>query len=101
MGSGDGVSVDEGEELLENVEEGPLRQDTDALLDLQAAVGDGSAVDHAEQAEPDALPLRQQLSREGLVELDGCSVHLRGTSHLIIQSYLTALCSISLFQTFP
>ncbi len=64
MRSGDGVSVDEGEELLEDSEEGPVGEDTDALLHLQAAVGDGSPVDHAEQPEPHALPLGQQLPGE-------------------------------------
>lgn len=78
MGSGDGVSVDEGEELLEDGEEGPVGEDTDALLHLQAAVGDRPPVDHAEQPEPHALPLRQQLPGERLVELDGCSVNLQG-----------------------
>lgn len=78
MGPGDGVSVDEGEELLEDGEERPVGEDADALLHLQAAAGDGPAVDHAEQTEPHALPLRQQLSGERLVELDGCSVNLQG-----------------------
>lgn len=78
MGSGDGVSVDEGEELLEDGEEGPVGEDTDALLHLQAAVGDRPPVDHAQQPEPHALPLRQQLPGERLVELDGRSVNLQG-----------------------
>lgn len=77
MRSGDGVSVDEGEELLEDGEEGPVGEDADALLHLQAAVCDRPPVDHAEQPEPHALPLRQQLPGERLVELDGCSVNLR------------------------
>ncbi len=81
MRSGDGVSVDEGEELLEDSEEGPVGEDTDALLHLQAAVGDGSPVDHAEQPEPHALPLGQQLPGEWLVELDGCSVNLEESHH--------------------
>lgn len=78
MGSGDRVSVDEGEELLEDGEEGPVGEDADALLHLQAAVGDRPPVDYAEQPEPHALPLRQQLPGERLVELDGCSVNLQG-----------------------
>lgn len=76
---GDGVSVDEGEELLEDGEEGPVGEDADALLHLQAAAGDGPPVHDAEQPEPDALPLRQQLPGERLVELDRCSVNLRDT----------------------
>ena len=78
MGPGDGVSVDEGEKLLEDGEEGPVGEDADALLHLQGAVGDGPAVDHTEQAQPHALSLRQQLPGEGLIELDGCSVDLGG-----------------------
>lgn len=78
LSSGDGVSVDEGEELLEDAEEGPVRQDADALLHLQAAAADGPAVHHAEQTQADALLLRQQLLREGLVELDGSTVDLQG-----------------------
>ena len=80
---GDGVSVDEGEELLEDGEERPVGQDADALLHLQAAVGDGPPVDHAEQAEPDALPLRQQLPGERLVELDGGAINLQGEAAFI------------------
>lgn len=80
MGPGDGVSVDEGEELLEDGEEGPVREDADARLHLQAAVGDGPPVDDAQQTEADALPLRQQLSAERLVKLDGGAVNLQGRS---------------------
>lgn len=86
MRSGDGVSVDEGEELLEDVEEGPVREDADALLHLQAAVGDRPPVDHAEQPEPHALPLRQQLPGERLVELDGGSVNLQGEQEANLSS---------------
>lgn len=78
MGSGDGVSVDKGEELLEDGEERPVGQDADALLHLKAAVGDRPPVDHAQQTEPHALPLRQQVPGERLVELDGCAVNLQG-----------------------
>lgn len=77
LSSRDGVSVDEGEELLEDAEEGPVGQDADALLHLQAAAGDGPPVHHAEQTQPHALLLRQQLLLEGLVELDGGAVDLR------------------------
>lgn len=76
----DGVSVNEGEELLEDGEEGPVGQDADALLHLEAAVGDGPSVDDAEEAEPHALSLRQQLAGKRLVELDGCSINLQ-TEH--------------------
>lgn len=76
MRTGDGVSVDEGEELLEDGEEGPVGQHADALLHLQAAAADWPPVDHAEQPQGDALPLRQQLRGEGLVELDGGAIHL-------------------------
>lgn len=77
MRSRDGVSVDEGEELLEDGEEGPVGEDADALLYVEAAAADWPAVHHAEQTEPDALPLRQQLSGEGLVELERGTVDLQ------------------------
>lgn len=84
LSSRNGVSVDEGEELLEDAEEGPVRQDADALLHLQAAVGDGPAVHHAEEPQPHALPLRQQLLLQRLVELDGGAVNLQGRESIIV-----------------
>lgn len=77
MRPGDGVSVDKGEELLEDCEERPVGENADALLGMQTAAGDGPPVHHAEKAEPDVLPLRQVLPGEGLVELDGSSVNLQ------------------------
>lgn len=74
---GDGVSVDESEELLEDGEEGPVGQDADALLGVETAAGDGPAVHHAEQAEPDVLPLGQKIPGKRLVELDGSAVDLQ------------------------
>lgn len=76
MGSGDGVSVDEGEELLEDGEKGPVGENTHALLHLQGAVGDRPPVHHAHQAQTDALPLREALPWERLIELDGSTVNL-------------------------
>lgn len=76
VGSGDGVAVDKGEELLEDGEEGPVGEHADALLHLKRAVGDGSPVHHAHQAQAHALPLGEALTRECLVELDGGPVHL-------------------------
>lgn len=75
--SRDGVSVDEGQELLEEGEEGPVGQDADALLDVEAAAADGTPVHHAEQTQLDALPLRQEVPAERLVELDGGAVNLQ------------------------
>lgn len=77
MRPGDGVSVDEGEELLEDGEERPVGEDTDALLGVETAAVDGPPVHHAEQTEPDVLPLRQKLLGERLVELDGSAVNLQ------------------------
>lgn len=78
MRTRDGVSVHEGEKLLEDGEERPVREDADALLHLQAAVGDRAPVDHAQQPQANALTLREQLAVEGLVELDGGAVNLQG-----------------------
>lgn len=78
--SRDGVSVDEGQELLEDGEEGPVGQDADALLDVDTSAADGTPVHHAEQTQLEALPLRQQVPAERLVELDGGAVNLRDTS---------------------
>lgn len=81
----DRVSVYEGEELLEDAEEGPVRQNADALLDLHAAVGDGPAVHDAQQTQTHTLPLGQRLAWVRLVELDRCTVHLNTQScdHII------------------
>ena len=57
MGAGDGVAVDEGQKLLEDAEEGPVGEHAHALLHLQHAVGDGTPVHHAQQAQAHALPL--------------------------------------------
>lgn len=57
MWPGDRISVDKGEELLEDGEEGPVGQHADALLHLQAAAADWPPVNHAEQSQSDALPL--------------------------------------------
>lgn len=75
--SRDGVSVDEGQKLLEDGEEGPVGEDADALLPVDAAAANGPPVHHAEQAQPDALPLRQQLPGERLVELEGGAINLQ------------------------
>lgn len=76
VSSRDGVSVDEGEKLLEDAEEGPVRQHTDALLHLKTAVSDGPPVQHAQQTQMNTLTLGQTLAAIRLIELYGSTVHL-------------------------
>lgn len=76
MRTRDGVTVDKGEKLLEDGEEGPVGEHAHALLDLHRPAGDGPPVHHAYQAETHPLPLRQSLPGVRLVELDGRAVHL-------------------------
>lgn len=99
LSSRDGVSVDKGEELLEDAEEGPVRQDADALLHLQAAVGDRPPVHHAEKPQPHALPLRQQLLLERLVELDGGTINLQVHGSIIVLAAESLTSSTSLRPT--
>lgn len=76
MRSGDGVSVEEGQKASEGLEEGPVGEETDALVAVDAPGPVGSEA-QAGQAELRALALRQALLGVRLVELDGCSVHLQ------------------------
>lgn len=74
--TGDGVTVDKGEKLLEDGEEGPVREHAHTLLDLHRPAGDGPPVHYAYQAKTHPLSLRQSLPWVRLVELDGRAVHL-------------------------
>lgn len=76
MRPGDAVTVEEGKELAEDVEEGPAGQDADALAGLHRLAGDGAPVDHSDQVQPHALAFRQALPRKGFIELDGSAIHL-------------------------
>lgn len=82
MWSGDGVSVKESEKAPEGLEEGPVGEQTDALVAVNAPGGIGSEI-RAGQAELRALTLRQEIFGVRLIELDGCSVHLhtKGSQH--------------------
>lgn len=78
--AGDGAAVKEREELSEGVEERPVGEEADALVGVDGAGGGGggraSAGVRVGKAQLGALALAQALQREGLVELDGSSVHL-------------------------
>lgn len=76
MRSGDGVAVEERQKASEGLEEGPVGEETDALVAVNAAGSVGSEA-QAGQAELRALALRQPLLGVRLIELDGCSVHLQ------------------------
>lgn len=76
MRSGDGVSVEERQEASEGLEEGPVGEETDALVAVNTPGPVGSEA-QAGQAELRALALRQVLLGVRLVELNGCSVHLQ------------------------
>lgn len=76
MRSGDGVSVEERQKAPEGLEEGPVGEETDALVAVNAPGPVGSEA-QAGQAELRALALGQLLLGVRLVELDGCSVHLQ------------------------
>lgn len=80
----DGVAVEEGEELAEGVKERPVREQTDALVGVDGALGGAAAAAAEEmvrggaaQAQAGALLIRQTLLREGLVELNGGAVDLK------------------------
>ena len=73
--SGDGVAVEEGEKAPEGVEEGPVRQQADALVGVN---GLGLLWPQlcAGETQLRALLLCQTLLWVGLVELDGSSIYL-------------------------
>lgn len=106
MRAGDGVAVEECEELAKSVEEGPVGEKTDALVGVNQAgggavgAGGGDAAGcsrraavggrgggaggrgggcvwiQAEEVELGELLVRQALLRVRLVELNGSTVHL-------------------------
>ena len=70
----DGVSIEEREETPEGLEKGPVGEEADALVAMDAA---GPVVEVRRlQSQLGALAFRQTLPGVGLVELDGCPVHL-------------------------
>lgn len=87
MRSRDGVSVEESEKALERLEEGPVGEQTDALVAVNASGPVRSEV-RARQTELRALTLRQVLLRARLIELNGCTVHLHTTIQITHRSYV-------------
>lgn len=76
MWSRDGVSIEECKEAPEGLEEGPVGEETDALVAVNTP-GPARSQIRAEQAELRQLALGQVLRRVRLIELDRCSVHLQ------------------------
>lgn len=77
MWARDRISIEECEKASEGLEEGPVGEKTDALVAVNAA-GPVKSQISAGKAELRTLALRQFLLRVRLIELDGCSVYLRG-----------------------
>lgn len=74
----DGVSIEECEKTPEGLEKWPVGEQADALvaMDSPGSVAEVGML----KAQLGALPIRQALLGVGLIELDGCPVHLhRGT----------------------
>ena len=86
MRPGDGVSIEEGEETPEGLEKGPVGEEADALVAMDTA---GPVVEIRRlQPQLGALAFRQTLLSVGLIELDGCPVHLheeQGTHSLAMK----------------
>lgn len=80
MWARDRISIEECEKASEGLEEGPVGEKTDALVAVNAAGPVRSQIS-AGKAELRTLALRQFLLRVRLIELDGCSVYLRGKKH--------------------
>lgn len=113
--AGDRVAIEECEELAESVEEGPVGEQTDALVGVDWALGCGAVGGcHrgiggggggfvwilVQEAQLGALQISQTLLRVGLIELDGSTVHLKeGKScdmsvGFPFKAFLLACCSI-------
>ena len=74
MRPGDGVSIEECEETPEGLEKGPVGEEADALVAMDAA---GPVVEVGRlQPQLGTLAVCQTLPGVGLVELDSCPVHL-------------------------
>lgn len=101
MGAGDGVAIEECEELAESIKEGPVGEHTDTLVGVDGAWGCGGAVSgaaggrprtaggggfmwiRAQETQLGALLISQTLQREGLVELNGSTVDLKQGTELL------------------
>lgn len=95
MRAGDGVAIEECEELPESIEERPVGKQTDTLVGVDRAWACGAAVGaavggrhrsvgrggfvwiRAQETQLGALLISQTLLREGLIELNGSAVHLK------------------------
>lgn len=81
MRAGDGVSIQECEELPEGIEEGPVGQQADALVGVDGAARTGRVrvgkLFCTQKAQPAELLVCQAFRRIGLIELDGSAVNLK------------------------
>lgn len=101
MRTGDGIAIEECEELAESIKEGPVGKQTDALVGVDRAWGRG-AISGAvgccccsvegggfvwiwvQETKLGALMISQTLLRVALIELNSSTVHLKqGTSFTI------------------
>lgn len=67
----DGELVEEHQELVEGLEEGPAGEHADAFIGVYGSVGDHLLLHRGEQAQLDLLLLAQLIHWMWLVELDG------------------------------
>lgn len=96
--AGDGVAIEEREELAESVEEGPVGEQADALVGVDRALGCGAVGGRrrgvggggggfvriwAQEAQLRPLLISQTLVRVGLVELNGGTVDLQEGSSCV------------------